>query len=267
MRSILDTNLQNYGLAGVKLINEDQYSEIGFRFKEEESKSYFTSLKIFGSENILQNVQSHSVFNISEIERNQNFTEIRYTQHQKDFKLKTEGLKQAELYGFYLENGENGVIYNACGANGATFESFLRCNNLDQQLSIIQPEIYIISLGTNDAFILNFDVEKFEINSQKLIDKLLAANPNALLILTTPADNLIFKKHENHNNVKVKNCLLKFAQANENIAVWDLHTIMGGIGSCRQWYQQGLLSPDFVHFTKKGYELQAELFLKTLVLK
>lgn len=44
-----------------------------------------------------------------------------------------------------------------------------------------------------------------------------------------------------------------------NGAYWDLFEIMGGLNSIRLWERAGLAQRDKVHFTKKGYHLNADL--------
>ena len=48
-------------------------------------------------------------------------------------------------------------------------------------------------------------------------------------------------------------------------AVWDLYEDMGGAGAMKQWKQQGLASGDYVHFTRKGYELQGLWLFEALM--
>lgn len=49
------------------------------------------------------------------------------------------------------------------------------------------------------------------------------------------------------------------------VAVWDLFEIMGGLSSVRQWEKAGLAKRDKIHFTRKGYYLQAELMYSALM--
>lgn len=44
-----------------------------------------------------------------------------------------------------------------------------------------------------------------------------------------------------------------------NGAYWDLFEIMGGLNSIKLWERNGLAQKDKVHFTRKGYYLNADL--------
>ena len=49
------------------------------------------------------------------------------------------------------------------------------------------------------------------------------------------------------------------------MAVWDLYEIMGGFYASQKWYENKLMPKDRIHFTKKGYDIKADLLLKALV--
>ena len=40
---------------------------------------------------------------------------------------------------------------------------------------------------------------------------------------------------------------------------------MGGESSIENWYKKGLTGEDKIHFKKKGYEVQGELFVNALI--
>jgi len=43
--------------------------------------------------------------------------------------------------------------------------------------------------------------------------------------------------------------------AKNGAAVWDMYTVMGGLGSIDKWYRSGLASSDRIHFNNTGYKL------------
>ena len=47
-------------------------------------------------------------------------------------------------------------------------------------------------------------------------------------------------------------------------AVWDLFEIMGGYQSIKKWELAGLAKRDKIHFTRKGYEFQADLMFDAI---
>ena len=49
-----------------------------------------------------------------------------------------------------------------------------------------------------------------------------------------------------------------------NGVVWDLFEIMGGFDSIRIWEAYDLARPDKIHFSREGYELQAQLLFSAI---
>jgi hypothetical protein len=54
-------------------------------------------------------------------------------------------------------------------------------------------------------------------------------------------------------------------KASENsYAVWDMFQAMGGLFNVNRNFSKGYMSKDKVHYSKLGYERQAELFFEAL---
>jgi len=47
--------------------------------------------------------------------------------------------------------------------------------------------------------------------------------------------------------------------------VWDFYSVMGGLNSIWVWNRFGLANRDHIHFTRKGYELQGDLFFNAFL--
>ena len=168
------------------------------------------------------------------------------------------------MYGIELDNDDPGVICSAVGINGAEVSSFLKCNLLEAQLKILNPEWIIISLGTNDAYSKNFDKNSFENHYNQLIERIKHALPNSFVLLTTPADSYRKKRYPNPDMMVAKQVIMDIANRN-NCAVWDLHEVMGGYMSMKKWQAAGLAAGDKVHFSKAGYELQGDLLFNAFL--
>ena len=52
------------------------------------------------------------------------------------------------FFGFRLDNNKNGISYHSIGVNGASVPSYLRCEFLEKQLSLILSDS-IFSIGIN----------------------------------------------------------------------------------------------------------------------
>ncbi|MBK8805358.1 MAG: hypothetical protein IPO21_01385 [Bacteroidales bacterium] len=171
-----------------------------------------------------------------------------------------------ELHGILLELSESGITYSACGVNGSDVSDWLKCNMLPDQIADLQPDLIIISLGTNDCYPKYFNSEQFSENLDKLMKTLTNLHLKVPIILTTPGDNYRSGVYLNTNLNKTASIIHSIA-AKYKQNVWDFFEIMGGENSVTLWHQEGLTGKDKLHYTKKGYYLQAELFYDALMKK
>ncbi len=168
------------------------------------------------------------------------------------------------LQGISLENDQPGVQYHSVGINGAEVGSFLRSPHLEAQLALLEPDLVIVSLGTNDAFPTSFDPAAFKRGYGTLIQRIRRAAPNASLLLTGPGDCYRRSKYPNPNNAKATQQLLDLAEETGSGA-WNFYEVMGGMRSIQQWYANGLAAGDRIHLTRKGYQLQGTLLYEALI--
>jgi lysophospholipase L1-like esterase len=167
------------------------------------------------------------------------------------------------LQGISLENEDAGVIYHAIGINGAVVPTYFRCEDFEKHLSVLQPDLVIVSLGANDAHVGNFNEEEYKNNLRFLIYEIRKAAPKTSILITTPPDNYLWRRRVNLNNEKARQQILELAEE-MNVAVWDIFEIMGGLKSVDKWVQSGLAARDKIHFSPKGYELQGELLFNAI---
>lgn len=173
--------------------------------------------------------------------------------------------RQATIYGVLLENSYgSGILYASSGVNGATFYHFNRTGTFLDQLPGVQPDLVIVSLGTNESVIPRFPTGQIETEVDHFLQKIRFQLPQASILVTTNSDNLRNKVIDNPNSLVMRDLLIRKSRE-YNAAWWDLYQIMGGTGSMRQWRNQGLAQPDGVHFTESGYLLQAQLLNAALM--
>ena len=170
----------------------------------------------------------------------------------------------ATIYALNLENSSSGVVYHAVGVNGAEAFEYVRASYFAQETQAIHPDLFIISLGTNEAQHKPFDKELTLNRLDSLIKQLRAYNPTTPVILTTPPDSYYHKKYYNLGVGLTHALMVEYARQN-NLAVWDLYSIAGGYKSCYQWKKYGLMRSDGIHFTRAGYEFQGNLLYEAIV--
>lgn len=170
------------------------------------------------------------------------------------------------LRGIEPLNSQEGVVnYYSSGINGASTLSWLRCEHLDGDLMRLKPDLVILGIGINDAAIPadKFDPEKFQARYRRILDKVRKANPNAMMLFITNNDTYI-KSVPNTNAVRVRDAFVTLAKEYGG-CVWDCFGVMGGLGSSARWRNADLMAKDRIHFTRKGYELCADLMFDALI--
>lgn len=172
--------------------------------------------------------------------------------------------KRVTLDGIALENELSGVVYHSIGVNGAKYQDFVRAKYFARQVAELAPDLIIISCGTNEAQ-GKTESAYLRRSIQNLIERLQEHSPNALIMLTTPADSYLRNGRSfNPNMVEVSNTIRKLAR-DKGYALWDLHDISGGENSAQNWKSSGLMSSDSVHYSKIGYAVQGKLFYQSLI--
>ena len=162
------------------------------------------------------------------------------------------------LSGILLENSSPGISYTSVGINGARVPHYFEepCPNLERDLQFYKPDLVILSIGINDANVENFDEKRFRANYDTLITRLYRVVPNVPIIFTTNNDSykkIRRKRYAKHpNGALARDAFMKLAD-DYKAGLWDLFTLMGGLGSMSDWEKAGLAKRDKVHFTHDGY--------------
>jgi lysophospholipase L1-like esterase len=169
----------------------------------------------------------------------------------------------AQLYGLVLENDQPGILYHGIGVNGAAVRQYNRNPLFFEQLPVLHPDLFIVSLGTNDAFIPGFSPARFAGQLDTLVSGLRQRCPDAEILLVSPADSYRNRRDRNPDLARLAAVLRTYAQQHD-LAYWDFAAVQGGYGSMGQWRTSGLALNDFVHFSTKGYDLQGLLLYLAL---
>lgn len=166
------------------------------------------------------------------------------------------------IYGFSLENGRNGVLYHALGINSACYLHWGRQREVIRQSTALEPDLIILSMGSNEAAGNQFNDEVFYREVDRFVGPLREANPGAAIVLTSPAQ--AFKRGApNKNFAGVARTLKRYAQE-KGVAFIDLYGMSGGDGSAVHWTDHDLMARDKIHYTEEGYNLQGILIYNAL---
>lgn len=158
---------------------------------------------------------------------------------------------------------DDGITFHTIGVNGAATKTYLDCELLETQLAAIRPDLLIMSLGVNDASGPNFNPDTFRANYDRLIAIARRINPDCAFIFTTNNDTKRRASRRrrivNNNGPLVRDAFSSIAEKWQG-GLWDLFSIMGGLGSISQWQKAGLAQRDCIHFSRQGYKIVGALF-------
>lgn len=170
--------------------------------------------------------------------------------------------------GIAHETGKSGIVYHILGVNGATCESFNKPERI-KEIASLNPDLIIISFGTNEAHGRNYRTAQHRIQMRGLISELRKECKDASLLMTTPPGAYIRSGRRNRI-INVRTSLVvkteKDFAAENGIALWDLYDVVGGEKyACKNWTAAGMYQRDKIHFTCEGYSLQGLLLHEAFI--
>jgi lysophospholipase L1-like esterase len=261
----------DYGLSGAAITCPDSLIVVNFKHLRTLVKPPFDRLRIyhntgefpydlnFGDQELLVTDVAHYDA--------LGYTEIRFSDHLDSLDLlfvkNCTTPFSLELFGFEFLNDLPGITYTAIGINGASLPTYLANTNFNRDLQLRKPDLFIFSVGTNDAHCSYdaFDPLDYKRNLEKMIQQVLQSNPNCAILLTVPNDDYYMRKYPNRNTERQREVIYQLA-AQYQMAVWDFYGIMGELGSSKTWKIEGLMQADYVHFTGTGYHLKGTLLIE-----
>lgn len=168
------------------------------------------------------------------------------------------------LYGVRLLNSKRGVVVDCIGNNGATYSSYLHIDGFARQLRDLDPQLVIISLGTNEAY-GNYD--NLTSNIDQLLNSISRVCPGVKFLLTTPLETQ--KKTSGGYRVQsniavVRDLILNYARSHQ-VATWDFYKVGGGSGASGRWLKAHYMKTDHLHLANDGYHLQGKLLATALM--
>lgn len=147
---------------------------------------------------------------------------------------------------------------------GTRFQNYYRSAPFEKYLAANQPDLLIVSLGTNDAY-SGVSISVMNTQMQELIDLVKKASPNSVLLFTTPPDELkpINTRDGGSRLEQVRQAIIQNCIA-DTIPYWNLYYVMGGMGTMRAWKRWGFATADDVHYTGNGYTIFGRLLAESI---
>ncbi|WP_233209639.1 GDSL-type esterase/lipase family protein [Flavobacterium sp. 9] len=181
----------------------------------------------------------------------------------KIFLIPNKNASKYELNGIVLEKDSPGLIYSSIGVNGSKFSDYNKYPLFFEQLKALHPDMLVLSLGTNESYD-HMEAPAYIEQLRQFIKKVKEQNINVPIIISTPAPSLLKGGRTNTYVYDYARGIIQIAES-DNVAVWDLYDEFGGINGINQLKIQGLIGPDWVHYSKKGYEKQGDLFTQAFL--
>jgi lysophospholipase L1-like esterase len=269
----------NIGISGISIFTKNQDAKLYLELNSKDTSSNnFNQIQIFYKPTInnlvpivLDSALNPIANNCPSRSANSNPISFCYATHQKVVRLGFEnpnnGMSDSAsflLHGINLTNNNQGILYHSVGNNGAEFRHYNSAPDFTEESKFLEPQLIIISLGTNEAYAKNYNDADFISSADSLIKKLKFLHPNCSFLLTGAGDANKNRKYRNKNNGKVNRALESYAKQN-NIAFYDIQKVMGGFGVINKWFVKGLTSKDKLHLSRSGYELQGHLLYEALM--
>ena len=189
--------------------------------------------------------------------------------------------RDVNIFGFNLQNDNNGVLYHSIGNNGAAYSSYNSLPKFGESIANLRPDLVILALGTNEAF-GKVNEAAFEAQIETTIKSIRSQSPDVKFLLVTPSEcqRSVYsttytgkgrrrrakkvKSYQVNRNVKtIRDIIIKFGKKH-NIPVYDFYEVAGGEGASAKWLSDKLLNTDRIHRTWSGYEVEGELIYQAL---
>lgn len=172
--------------------------------------------------------------------------------------------KEFTFYGGSMEvEGASGIVYHEAGVGASQLPLFMKSTYFFQQLEYLDPDLVIISLGTNESYSPTYDTVWYEQKVTEFIQKIRSKKPETSFIFMTPPDILYGGKYPKYTEPIIR--VFHRVSISENVAIWDWNQIMGGKSSMKKWVTNKLAQKDNIHFTPVGYRLLAALFTRSFL--
>lgn len=181
----------------------------------------------------------------------------------KIYLLPDDTANRYSLNGLIFEKDDAGILYHSIGVNGAKCSDYNKYPLFFEQLPALQPDLVIISLGTNETFDKMVSVQ-YMTQLNEFIANVKKYNPDVCIIVMTPPPSLFKRRYPNTfaadyaRDIQINETAGKYAS-------WDLFDIMGGLFSVNRNAKEGLMSSDKVHYSHDGYKKKGALFTEAFI--
>lgn len=194
----------------------------------------------------------------------ENFYEFDFeTELDKVYFYANEETELYDLNGIVLENSKPGIVYHTIGVNGARFSDYNKYDLFFKQLKGLEPDLIVVSLGTNESFD-KISAEEFQTQVNLFLKKVKENNPDVDILLTSPPPSYFSKGKPNTLVSELTNELI-INGIDGKYGIWDMYNYLGATLGLQYLQDESMLARDLLHYTVKGYEYTGVLFFEALM--
>ena len=180
---------QTMGFTGTSISPNQRQSNIILSTGKDQDYNPFTSVTLFhkGKINVTRVESEDGTPLAFAAYPSQDYTHIQLTEPVDHVKISFDSAGDLTLFGASLSGNRPGVFYHTIGNNGAAYSTYNRIGNVGKGIAPLNPDLVIVSLGTNEAFGRR-NVPEFISAMDRLVSSIQSANPNAQILLVTPME-------------------------------------------------------------------------------
>jgi LysM repeat protein/lysophospholipase L1-like esterase len=168
------------------------------------------------------------------------------------------------LDGLLLNTGKKGIHFHGIGVNGTKFSDYNKFPRFFDQMAALNPDLILISLGTNESFYDTYTEEQLRTDMDIFNREMIKRGMTGSVLLTSPPPSMKNKKTINSTATAYSYEMGVFANLNY-WAFYDLHSVSKTSAAMPDWFDAKITSRDKIHFLEKGYQLQAELLVESIL--
>lgn len=176
------------------------------------------------------------------------------------------------LFGLVAGREAPGVRVHTLGVPGAMTGTVLLGHErlVEAQLALLEPQLVVLQIGTNDAYDPTFDAGRFTRRLTWLVRRILGPTPRPSCLIIGAPDFGSARWREARmlrRNAEGVRRVQRAVAAAEGCAYWDLYAAMGGQDSIERLRRAHppFAYSDYVHLTAKGYRALGELLHEELL--
>lgn len=198
-------------------------------------------------------------------------TEVFLWKNVTSLRMEFSSVGNLTLHGVMLSGERPGVFYHAIGNNGASFSTYNRISGFSSGVGNLNPDLIIISLGTNEAF-GRLDRSAFRFSVETMIKNLRRECPGSKILVVTPMEcqRRLRKGRRRSSSYSVNDNIDTYRKellavcADMNVPSYDWYEVAGGKGASSIWISNKLMGADRVHYTSEGYRVHGLLLYNAL---